>query len=137
MKITTGYNANMLSIARDIRGYSGVALAKATGIPKRAMYKYLGGDEPTREHLEKIAAVLEYPVAFFFRAGERYVPHPDAPPDFPFGWKPLYDNSATLRERAAAMLASVPDEDLPALLAVLDDWAVYGDNIIRLYKHED
>lgn len=127
--IASRYNKNWFYIGRGMRGYTNKGLAEATGIPYRAILRYASGTEPTPEHLKTLCEVLQVPPGFFFRPGQamrQYAPLPTA-------WEPVFpEDPRPLRERAAAMLANVPDDALPELLAFLDEIVEYDDKVTRL-----
>lgn len=129
LHVAPRFNMNMLYEIRCIRGYSLTDLADALGIPQRTMRRYAGGrEEPTPEHLEAMAKLLQVPVTFFYRPGKamrQYAPLPTA-------WEPVFPTEArTQRKRAAELLADIPDEALGEVLAVLTDLAEYGPKVTR------
>jgi Zn-dependent peptidase ImmA (M78 family)/DNA-binding XRE family transcriptional regulator len=66
-------NPEMLIVARESRALTQTALARKTAIPQSSISKFENGVlELTGENLAKIAAVLDYPVHFFFRSGHVY-----------------------------------------------------------------
>jgi transcriptional regulator with XRE-family HTH domain len=131
-KYASGYNPAMLELARGLRAQTGASIAEGTGIPRRTIYRYLGGAEPTPEHLSALADWLELPVAFFSRPGEyRKGTIYGLPAGFVV-WDDDMPDTRSFRERAAAMLDSVPDKDLPELLAYLDELVQYDGKVTRL-----
>ncbi len=62
------FNGKRLQQARRRRGFSRRHLAHDTGIAERTLgYNESGKHPPTKQHLERIARVLDFPTAFFFR----------------------------------------------------------------------
>jgi Zn-dependent peptidase ImmA (M78 family)/transcriptional regulator with XRE-family HTH domain len=62
----TSFNREMLTLARESRGYTQTKLAAHIGLTPSLISKFEGGVvTPTEENLEKIAAVLDYPTEFF------------------------------------------------------------------------
>lgn len=63
----------MLTLAREVRGYSGEELASALLIPLADLFRYESGLLPVPGSLlKKITQVLGYPEAFFFQPEKRY-----------------------------------------------------------------
>lgn len=63
------FNASRLALARRRRGLSKAALADKSGISVRSLGYYESKSsavEPSEEHVQSLAAVLELPVPFFF-----------------------------------------------------------------------
>lgn len=130
MHVAPRFNPNMLYIIRETREYSLADLASELGIEQKLMRQYAAGKaEPTKEHLEAIAELLEVLPGFFYREGiayRQYAPLPTA-------WEPIFPTEADAqRKRATELLASVPDDALPEVLAALMDVAVFGEKVTRI-----
>lgn len=72
-------NPDMIGIARDARMLTIGDLSEKTGIPKGILRRYerqiiVLGDPAiyAEDHINKIADVLGYPVAFFYQEGKRH-----------------------------------------------------------------
>lgn len=92
---TLGFVGPRLKEAREARGINGVSLAELVGVTRQAISQYeTGSSKPSPETLEKIAASLNLPIAFFLT---------NAPPfdDAPVYFRSLSaaTKSARLRER--------------------------------------
>lgn len=68
MKGTPGFTGIRLREAREARGLTAIALAQLLGVTRAAVSQYETGDStPQPEMMEKIAATLNFPMAFFLR----------------------------------------------------------------------
>ncbi len=66
------FNRNMLNLARELRAITQAILSEKSGISQTKISKFEGGLLlPTDQELEKIAASLELPIAFFEHRGPR------------------------------------------------------------------
>ena len=71
MNNNTRYNLPCMKLfiyeMRSKKGWSGVALAKKSGIPQASIYRYERGEEsPTLERLEQIARALDVKMTDLF-----------------------------------------------------------------------
>lgn len=110
------YNADMLCMARDMRGLSSRDLAAMTGIRRRTICVYCRGVEPTPEHLALLQAALEVPPTFFYREGEYFKRDPRYPLDMHV---PLPSRNAPTRADAIALIQQVPDDEIEELVDYL------------------
>lgn len=70
-----GFNADMLALARELRGLSQVELSQETGIDQGLISKYeCQLRQPSEQDLNRFANALKFPRAFFFREGRIYDP---------------------------------------------------------------
>jgi transcriptional regulator with XRE-family HTH domain len=127
------YNPDMLKMAIHLRGMSGAALAKTIGVQPRMVYAYLGGREPEADAMKRIVDALELPRHFFYRAGE-YRERDERYPLDMFVMKPL--RPPPTRADIIALIADVPDSELPTLHAYLHEVVRYADNVTRLEAAE-
>ena len=68
-----GLNREMLTLARESRGYTQTALAARAGITPTLVSKFESGVvPPTEENLKKLAEILDYPVDFFMQSDRIY-----------------------------------------------------------------
>lgn len=102
------FNPARLSLARRRRGRTQIGLAEALGVTRLTIYRYERGEsDPPPEMLERIAAELSFPVAFF--AGGDF----DEPNEESASFRGL--TAMTAKERDSALGAG-------ALAFLLDDW---------------
>lgn len=65
-------NPEMITLARELRGYTQTRLAELSGISQYTISRYEGGGkEVSPEDLEKLVQTLEFPAKFFYREGKR------------------------------------------------------------------
>lgn len=129
------YNANFLRMGMILRGTSGKEFAEQIGVKSKQMYRYMSGEEPASDVMERICDVLQFPRNFFYRSGDFPERDPRYPPDMYVPLKP-YLRSAELsteplRAQIVALLPLIPDDDLSALFAYMHEVADYPPNVTR------
>jgi Zn-dependent peptidase ImmA (M78 family)/plasmid maintenance system antidote protein VapI len=66
-------NPEMIVLARESRGLTQIDLAEMVSLAQGEISRYENGTRNiSDEHLQRIANVLGYPVAFFYHSGQRY-----------------------------------------------------------------
>ena len=127
------YNPDMFKLAFRLRGIPARELAKLIGCKQKQIYQYQVNEEPTPDVMEKICEALYFPRDFFFRVGVVYERDPRYPDDMfvPLPLKPL-----PTREELSTLLQSIPEHELAALNAYMDEVAEYPDNVVRINIEE-
>lgn len=101
------FNSTRLAVARKRHGLTMTALAEKVDVSARSVSAYEGGIQPSPEVLERIAAVLGFPIAFF-SGDDIDTPHAGA-----VSFRALTKMSAIERDRAVSQ---------GALALVLNSW---------------
>jgi len=128
LHIESGYRGAMLCLGMDLRGFTARDIAQATGLKLKIVTSFMAGSQPGEDELKQLSAVLDLPVAFFYRQGAIYQCDPRYPPDY---FVPLIEPSVS-RETIADMLRNVPDDELAALAAYIHSVAEYGAGIVKM-----
>lgn len=95
------FNESLLLVARQHRGFSQSALAKATGMTQGYYSRIENGllpDNPSDESVESLASVLDFPASFFFQD--------DPVLGLPISVHPMYRKSAAIGEKSLTQLSA-------------------------------
>lgn len=115
------FNPSRLTLARQRRGWTKRQLAESVGVTPRAVSQYENGDRsPSEESLEKLAASLQFPSAFFV-AGEPPLLTPDAASFRSLRSMKAYERDMALSSGSIAVMLNqwidenfyLPEADLP------------------------
>ena len=91
------FNADLLRVARQVRGWSQVELSRNSGVSQANLSKLENGlIGPTEDVLDKVAKALHFPQTLFFE--------PDRMLGLPMSVHPMYRKKASVGQRALERL---------------------------------